>query len=179
MSDTNQRIGISTFAEISDRKELNMKYTLRNILLLVICFVALVLTEGTTTVFSASAVTKEGVSLLGAEVSPYKKYTMYLGTKDKNTGRQEISTEKMKSRMHEICMKYVEGYTVSVMDGYYRDEKGNPVHEVSLVYFFLDTPIDALEHIMEEAILEFNQSSILLEESEARSILYKGAHNAK
>jgi len=116
---------------------------------------------------------------LGFEISPYKKYTMYLGTKDKNTGRQEISTEKMKSRMHEICMKYVDGYTVSVMDGYYRDEKGNPVHEVSLVYFFLDTPIDALEHIMEEAILEFNQSSILLEESEARSILYKGAHNAK
>ena len=179
MSDVNRRIGISTFAEISKRKESNMKYTLRNMLIPVIGFFALILMGGSTTVFSASSVTKENASFLGAEVSPYKKYTMYLGTKDKNTGRQEISTEKMKSRMHEICMKYVDGYTVSVMDGYYRDEKGNPVHEVSLVYFFLDTPIDALEHIMEEAILEFNQSSILLEESEARSILYKGAHNAK
>lgn len=154
-----------------------MKYTLRNMLLPVIFVLALM--GVSTTVLAASSVAKENISVLGTEVSPHKKYTLYLGTKDKDTGKQEISTENIKSRMHEICMKYVDGYTVSVMDGYYRDEKGNPVHEVSLVYFFLDTPIDALGHIMDEAILEFNQNSILLEESEARSIFYEGAHTAK
>jgi len=156
-----------------------MKYTLRNILVPFICSFALILLGLFTTVLASSSVAKDDISLLGAEVSPHKKYTMYLGTKDKDTRKQEISTEKIKSRMHEICMKYVDGYTVSVMDGYYRDEKGNTVYEVSLVYFFLDTPIDALGHIMDEAIIEFNQSSILLEESEARSILYEGVHNAK
>lgn len=156
-----------------------MKYTLRNILVPLICSFALILLGLSTMALASSSVAKEDISLLGAEVSPCKKYTMYIGTKDKNTGKQEISTENIKSRMHEICMKYVDGYTVSVMDGYYRDEKGNTVHEVSLVYFFLNTPIDALGHIMDEAIIEFNQSSILLEESEARSILYEGVHNAK
>ena len=156
-----------------------MKYTLQNILVTVICSFALMLLGLSTTALASSSVAKEGISLLGAEVSPHKKYTMYIGTKDKNAGKQEISTENIKSRMHEICVKYVDGYTVSVMDGYYRDERGNPVHEVSLVYFFLDTPIEALGHIMDEAILEFNQSSILLEESEVRSIFYEGARNAK
>ena len=156
-----------------------MKYTLQNILVTVICSFALMLLGLSTTALASSSVAKEDISLLGVEVSPHKKYSMYIGTKDKNTGKQEISTENIKSRMHEICVKYVDGYTVSVMYGYYRDERGNPVHEVSLVYFFLDTPTEALGHIMDEAILEFNQSSILLDESEVRSFFYEGAHNAK
>ncbi|MBR3622234.1 MAG: hypothetical protein IKN43_02670, partial [Selenomonadaceae bacterium] len=61
-----------------------MKYTIRNMLLSVICFLALM--GGSTTVLAASSVEKEDISIFGAEVSPYKKYTMYLGTKDKNTG---------------------------------------------------------------------------------------------
>ena len=156
-----------------------MKYTLRNILVPLICSFVLILLGLSTTALASSSVAKEDISLLGAEVSHHKKYTMYIGTKDKNTGKQKISTENIKSRMREICVKYVDGYTVSVMAGYYRDERGNTIHEVSLVYFFLDTPIEALGHIMDEAILEFNQSSILLEESEVRSIFYEGARNVK
>lgn len=156
-----------------------MKYALRNMICFVICSFALILTGQSSLAYAATQTAGDDVAILGAEVSSHKKYTMYLGTKDKDTMKQEISTENIKSRMRDICLKYVDGYTVSVMEGYYRDEKGNPIYEVSLVYFFLDTPIEALKRIMDEAILEFNQSSILLEESEVKSVFYDGTHKAK
>ena len=117
-------------------------------------------------------VTKKGLSSLG-EVSNQKKYVMYLGTNDKDTLKQEIATEVMREQMHEICMKYADGYTLSIMDGYYRDGAGNPTHEVTLVYVFFDTPLESIKKIMDEAIVKFNQSTILLEENKTKSIFYE------
>ena len=118
-------------------------------------------------------VNKKGLSSLG-EVSNQKKYVMYLGTNDKDTLKQEIPTETIREQMHEICMKYADGYTLSIMEGFYRDEAGNPTREVTLVYVFFDTPLDAVKKIMDEALAKFNQTSILLEESRAKSIFYNG-----
>ena len=106
------------------------------------------------------------------KVSNQKKYTMYLGTNDKDTLKQELPTETIREQMHEICMKYADGYTVSIMEGYYRDNAGNPSHEVTLVYVFFDTPLESVKKIMDEALVKFNQSSILLEESKSKSIFY-------
>lgn len=117
---------------------------------------------------------KKNISALGSEISTQKKYTMYLGTNDKDSGVQEIPTEAIKAQMHEICMKYVDGYTVSEMEGFYRGDNGEVAHEVSLVYVFIDAPIDAIQKIMDEALVKFNQSSILLEESKVRSTFYSG-----
>ncbi len=75
--------------------------------------------------------------------------------------------------MHEICMRHADGYTVSIMEGYYRDGAGNPTHEVTLVYVFFDTPLESVKKIMDEALVKFNQSSILLEESKSKSIFYQ------
>lgn len=120
---------------------------------------------------------KKDISALGSEVSTQKKYIMYLGTNDKDTYKQEIPTETIKAQMHEICIKYVDGYTVSVMDGYYKDDKGGMSHEVSLVYVFIDADIDSMKKIMDEALIKFNQGSILLEESKGRSTFYSGRKN--
>ena len=117
---------------------------------------------------------KGDIAILG-KVSPYKKYTMYLGTNDKDTGKQEIPTEIIKSEMHEICLKYVDGYTLFVTEGYYKNAKGNIDNEVSLVYVFLDTSVTSLKSIMDEALVKFNQSSILLEESDAESVFYSSS----
>ncbi len=111
---------------------------------------------------------------LNGELSRQKKYTIYLGTNDKDTLKQEIPTETIREQMHEICMKYVDGYTVSVADGFYRDSDGNLTHEVSLVYVFIDAPIDSIQKIMDEALIKFNQSSILVEMNRERSTLYSG-----
>ena len=117
-------------------------------------------------------VNQKGLSSLG-EVSNKKKYVMYLGTNDKDTLKQEIPTEIVREQMHEICMKYADGYTLSIMEGYYRDDAGNPTREVTLVYIFFDTPLESVKKIMDEALVKFNQSTILLEENKTKSIFYE------
>ena len=111
---------------------------------------------------------------LNGELSRQKKYTIYLGTNDKDTLKPEIPLETIREQMHEICIKYVDGYTVSVADGFYRDGDGNITHEVSLVYVFIDVPIDSVQKIMDEALAKFNQSSILLEVNRERGTFYSG-----
>ena len=112
---------------------------------------------------------------LNGELSRQKKYTIYLGTNDKDTLKPEIPLETIREQMHEICIKYVDGYTVSVADGFYRDGDGNITHEVSLVYVFIDVPIDSVQKIMDEALTKFNQSSILLEVNRERGTFYSGS----
>lgn len=116
----------------------------------------------------------KNISSLG-EVSTQKKYTMYLGTNDKDTQKREIPIKEIQEQMHEICMKYVDGYTLTLSDGYYKDENGKQYREVSLVYVFIDAPIESMKKIMDEALVKFNQSSILLEETNSKSIFYSGA----
>ena len=112
---------------------------------------------------------------LNGELSRQKKYTIYLGTNDKDTLKPEIPLETIREQMHEICIKYVDGYTVSVADGFYRDGDGNITHEVSLVYVFIDVPIDSVQKIMDEALTKFNQGSILLEVNRERGTFYSGS----
>ena len=118
------------------------------------------------------------ISALG-KYSIQKKYTMYLGTNDKDTLSQIIPTEKIREEMHEICMKYVDGYTLTVADGYYRDSNDGISHETSLIYVFVDTDIHAIQKIMDEALVKFNQGSILLEESDSKSIFFSSSHHVE
>lgn len=111
---------------------------------------------------------------LNGELSRQKKYTIYLGTNDKDTLKPEIPLDTIRAQMHEICIKHVDGYTVSVADGFYRDGDGNITHEVSLVYVFIDVPIDSVQKIMDEALAKFNQNSILLEVNKERGTFYSG-----
>ena len=116
----------------------------------------------------------KNLSALG-KVSTQKKYTMYLGTNDKDTQKREIPIKEIQEQMHEICMKHVDGYTLTVADGYFKDSNGKTYREIALVYVFIDTPLDSIQKVMDEALIKFNQSSILLEESTGKSIFYSGA----
>ena len=115
---------------------------------------------------SSFVLAADNFSSLGNYSTQYK-YTMYLGTNDKDTLKQEIPTDRIRKEMHEICMKYVDGYTVTIAEGYYRDSNNDISHETSLIYVFLDADITALRKIMDEALIKFNQGSILLEESKS------------
>ena len=105
---------------------------------------------------SSSVFANNDISALG-KFSIQKKYTMYLGTNDKDTLSQIIPTEKIREEMHEICMKYVDGYTLTIADGYYRDSNRGVSHETSLIYVFIDVDINAIQKIMDEALVKFNQ----------------------
>lgn len=121
----------------------------------------------------------KNISALGSEVSTQKKYTLYLGTNDKDTLKQEIPIEEIKTQMHEICIKNAGGYTMMTADGYYLNDDGEMTRELSLVYIFLDTPIESIKKIMDEAIVKFNQASILLEEENIKSTFYSGKLKVK
>ena len=141
----------------------------KNLLAIVLgIFLSLILFVGTVDA------AKNDISSLGSPVSKQAKFTLYLGTNDKDTLKQEIPTETIREQMHEICIKYVDGYTVWDVDGYYRGDGGNMIHEKSLVYVFIDAPIDSIKKIMDAALIKFNQESILLEDGKGRSIFYRG-----
>ena len=70
------------------------------------------------------------------------QYTMYVGTNDKDTYEQIISTEDAKSIIDNICFKYLEGYTIQDAKGSWVDENGLVTHENTIVCYFDDTDND-------------------------------------
>ena len=119
------------------------------------------------------AILKINSSLRG-ELSRHREYTIHLVTNDKDTLNQEIPVETIREQMNGICAKYVDSFTVSVAETYSRDDNGNLTHETTLIYVFLDAPIDSIQQILDEALTKFNRSSILLEENRGRSAFYSG-----
>ena len=111
---------------------------------------------------------------LRGELSRHREYAIHLGTNDK-----EIPAEKIREQMNEICAKYVDSYTVYVADNYSRGGDGNWMREVTLIYVFIDPPIDSIQKILDEALVKFNRSSIFFEENRGRSTLYSGLKRKK
>ena len=56
-------------------------------------------------------------SMLTEQMETGKKYVLYIGTNDKDTYEQVISTEEAREIVNEICIKYVDGYTASEAKG--------------------------------------------------------------
>lgn len=103
-----------------------------------------------------------------------KKYTLYIGTNDKDTYTREIPLEECRRRIDSICMKYVEGFSIEDMKGKWVDDSGTLTEEDTLVYIFYDTTDEAIKKIMDEALVELNQNSILLEKEYVSSAFYNG-----
>lgn len=103
------------------------------------------------------------------------KYTMYVGLNDKDTYKQILSDDEAEKIMSEICLKYVDGYTFSKRQGAYKNEKGVVTKENSLVFEFYDTTDEKIKDIMNEALVKFNQSSILIEKTKVNYQFYEGA----
>lgn len=101
-------------------------------------------------------------------------YTLYIGTNDKDTYTQLISLDEAKEIVDNICVKYVEGYTVMEANGGWVDETGTLTEEGTLVYNFTDVQEEDLALIMDEVLQELNQNSILVETSDVQSYYYYG-----
>lgn len=102
------------------------------------------------------------------------KYILYIGTNDKDTYTQEIPMEEAKNIVNEICVKYVDGYTVSDAKGAWVDETDTLTQENTLVYIFYDVTEEQLEKIMDEVLRELNQNSILIEYQKTEYSYYSG-----
>lgn len=91
------------------------------------------------------------------------QYVMYIGTNDKDTYEQIISTEEAKKIVDGICFKYLGGYTIQDAIGSWVDDDGNPTHENTIVCYFDDTDSETVHKIADEVIAALNQNSVLIE----------------
>ena len=108
------------------------------------------------------------------DVKTKQKYTLYIGTNDKDTYTQLISTDKARKIVSKICTKYVDGYTSSKATGGWVDETGTLTQENTLVYSFYDVTDNQIRSVMDEVLAALNQNSILLEIAETESAYYYG-----
>lgn len=103
------------------------------------------------------------------------KYNMYVGLNDKDTYKQIISDDEAQKIVSDICLKYLDGYTVTKRQGVYKDEKGIVTQENSLVYEFYFATDEKIKSIMDEALVKLNQNSILVEKAKVDYNFYEGA----
>lgn len=94
------------------------------------------------------------------------KYLLYIGINDKDTYKQEISTEEARNIVNSICAKYSGGYTVSDAKGGWVDETATLTQENTFVYVLYDVTEEQLVSIMDEVLMKLNQSSILVEKQD-------------
>ena len=102
------------------------------------------------------------------------KYVLYIGFNDKDTYEQIIPTEEAIAAVNGICVKYVEGYTVSQAMGGWVDETGALTEETSLVYTLSGVDEAAVISIMDEVLAALNQNSILVERQSITYAYYSG-----
>jgi hypothetical protein len=106
-------------------------------------------------------------------------YTLYIGTNDKDTYKQIISTETARSIVNGICAKYVGGYTTDDAKGGWFDESGVLTEENTLVYTFIDVEESAVIAIMDEVLAALNQNSVLLEKNSVLRLYYGLDHEGQ
>ncbi|MCD8347875.1 MAG: DUF3574 domain-containing protein [Lachnospiraceae bacterium] len=102
------------------------------------------------------------------------RYTLYIGTNDKDTYTQLISLEDAKEIVNEICTRYVDAYTGMEALGTWMDETGILTEESTLVYTFTGVQEEDIISIMDEILEELNQNAILVEVSSPYSYYYYG-----
>ncbi len=111
---------------------------------------------------------------LGEDIEKTTKYTLYIGTNDKDTYSQLIPLDKAKDIVNNICIKYTGGYTQYDVKGAWADEKNNITNEDTLVYELYDISEEQLKNIMDETLEKLNQNSILMEINDSEHIYYDG-----
>ena len=113
-----------------------------------------------------------GPDIAGNEMEYSSKYTLYIGTNDKDTYAKMMPLDDAKKIVNEICMDHVGGYTVYEGNGGWLDDKGVETTEESLVYTFCDVSEEQIREISDEILSSLNQSSILVEHDNVRTTYY-------
>lgn len=110
----------------------------------------------------------------GPAFSPRTKYTLYIGLNDKTTRAPVMPRAEAKALLNAVCLKYVDGFTVSEAQGHWLDEANRPVREDSLVYVLIGPDEERVAAMLDEILVIMNQESILVEKDEVPVSFYKG-----
>lgn len=100
------------------------------------------------------------------------KYSLYIGTNDKDTYTQVIPFDTCLTKVTEICTKYTGGCTIYEANGYWKDDTSTITKEQSIVCILEDITKEKVYKICDEIIVELNQNSILIETQNVISTYY-------
>ena len=133
-------------------------------------FVLLVLNIITTCFLAVKVTDFNKFSLKNATVH----YTLYIGTNDKDTYKQEIPTDEAKHIVDEICTKYVNGFTVQDSIGTWNDENNIITHENTIMCYLDDIDEETLHRICDEIRSALNQNTVLIQKEYTALDFYDG-----
>lgn len=102
------------------------------------------------------------------------KYTMYIGTNDKDTYQQEISLDECKEIVIDICTEYAGGCTLLDATGYWKDDTGAITSEQTIEVVLEDISEKKVHKIADKVIEKLNQNSVLIETNKVNSEFYSG-----
>ena len=125
-------------------------------------------------ILSCSYIAQQPVAYASETEQQIDQYTLYIGLSDKDTHKQEISTEKARDKVNAIVIKHAPGYTCWIAKGGWTDEKGQIVEENTLVYTLTDVKEEQVKAIMDEVIIALNQSSIMVQRASKTCSFYDG-----
>ncbi len=117
---------------------------------------------------------REDAGRLGFHTAEGGKYTLYIGTNDKDTYRPVMALEQARELVNAICAGYTDGYTVSQAEGGWVDEHRVLTRENTLVYTFYEASEGQIISIMDEVLEKLNQNSVLLERQDVTYCFYSG-----
>lgn len=101
-----------------------------------------------------------------------KKFTLYLGLKDKDTKTQLISTlESYKMVANILKQEGFEGATIFEVVGLYKHDDGTFVTEATLRIEILDFNQLGVKNLVKTLKLVFNQESVAVQEQSFQSTL--------
>lgn len=103
------------------------------------------------------------------------KYTLYVGTNDKDTYEPVGTIDICITKVTEICVKYTSGCTISEAKGYWKDDSSAITCESTIVVILEDIEKETVYTICDDIIKELNQNSILVETQGVTSEFYSSS----
>ncbi len=100
------------------------------------------------------------------------KYTLYIGTNDKDTYQPVMEFDECLKKVTEICTKYTDGCTIFEANGYWKDDNDAITKERTIACILEDISLENVHKICDETIIALNQSSILIETSNIITTFY-------
>jgi len=100
------------------------------------------------------------------------QYVLYLGTNDKDTNEPVFAPEEAKSKLKDILINYMGGYTIQEANGGWIDDDGTEYQEYTLVIYLSDTSEEDVHALCDTLIDTFNQSSILIQMNKTKTEFY-------
>lgn len=103
------------------------------------------------------------------------KYTLYIGTNDKDTYKPVYEYETCITKVNEIVTKYTFGSTIFEATGYWTDDNNNITEEKTIGCILESISLEDVYKICDEVLVALNQNSILIETGNVNTTFYYGS----